>query len=58
MAKKSERYMVKNLSGGWDVKKAGARRVSSHQDTRPPQRSGRGRGLGTWGGREVRGARH
>lgn len=33
MARRSDRYVVKNPRGGWDVKAGGAKRASSHRDT-------------------------
>lgn len=33
MPRRNERHVVPNPKGGWDVKKPGARRASSHRDT-------------------------
>ena len=33
MARRNERHVVPNPEGGWDVKKPGAKRASSHRDT-------------------------
>ncbi len=33
MAKKTNRHVVPNPNGGWDVKRAGAQRASSHHRT-------------------------
>ena len=33
MAKRNQRHIVRNPKGGWDVKKPGATRASSHHDT-------------------------
>ena len=33
MGKDNDRHVVKSPKGGWDVKKPGADRVSSHHDT-------------------------
>lgn len=33
MSKDSDRHVVPNPDGGWDVKKPGAERASSHEDT-------------------------
>jgi hypothetical protein len=33
MSKKNDRHVVPNPSGGWDVKKPGSKRASSHEST-------------------------
>jgi hypothetical protein len=50
---KQERHVVKNPGGGWDVKKPGADRASSHHDTQA-QAEGRAKEiLGNVGGGEA-----
>lgn len=54
MAGKNDRYVTKSPSGGWDVKKAGAKRASSHQDTQAAAEKRAKEIVGNLGGGEVR----
>lgn len=55
MAKKDNaRHVVPNPKGGWDVKKPGASRASSHHATQRDAERGAKRTVGNLGGGEVR----
>jgi hypothetical protein len=50
---KEERHVVKNPDGGWDVKKPGADRASSHHDTQAQAEERAKEILGNVGGGEA-----
>ncbi|MEO8423319.1 MAG: DUF2188 domain-containing protein [Actinomycetota bacterium] len=50
---KEERHVVKNSDGGWDVKKPGADRASSHHDTQAQAERRAKEILGNAGGGEA-----
>ncbi len=54
MPKKSDRYVVKNPDGGWDVKAGGAKRASAHKDTQAEAEKRAKEIVENLGGGEVR----
>lgn len=54
MSKHSDRHVVKNPDGGWDVKKPGGQRASSHHDTQADAIDRARDIVGNAGGGEVR----
>lgn len=53
MAGKNQRHVVRNPSGGWDVKKPGSDRASSHHDTQTDAEARAKEIVGRSGGEEV-----
>ena len=53
MAKRNERHILPNPSGGWDVKKPGSGRASSHHDTQAEAEMRAKEILGNDGGGEA-----
>ena len=53
MAKRNERHIVSNPNGGWDVKKPGSSRASSHHDTQAEAEARAKEILGRDGGGEA-----
>ena len=51
---KNDRYVVHNPEGGWDVKRAGAKRASSHHDKQFQAEAAAKRVVANLGGGEVR----
>ncbi len=54
MSKKQSRHVVPNSSGGWDVRKPGADRASSHHDRQSDAEAQAKHTLRNVGGGEVR----
>ncbi|QAY63955.1 DUF2188 domain-containing protein [Xylanimonas allomyrinae] len=54
MSKQSDRHVVPNPSGGWDVRAPGASRASAHTDTQAQARDRARQIAGNAGGGEVR----
>ena len=54
MAKDNNRHVVPNPDGGWDIKKPGAERASSHHDTQGDAQQRAREIVGNAGGGEVR----
>lgn len=54
MPNKSDRYVVKNPHGGWDVKAGGAERASSHKGTQAEAEKRAKQIVANQGGGEVR----
>lgn len=53
LANKNQRHVVRNPDGGWDVKKPGSQRVSSHQDTQAEAEAKAKQIVANTGGGEV-----
>jgi hypothetical protein len=54
MARDNDRHVVPNPEGGWDVKKPGASRASTHHDTQADGERRAKEIVGNAGGGEVR----
>jgi hypothetical protein len=54
MSQESNRHVVPNPDGGWDVKAPGAKRASSHHDTQADAEQRAKEIVGNLGGGEVR----
>ena len=50
---KNNRYVVHNPNGGWDVKKAGAKKASSHHDKQSDAEAAAKTVVSNLGGGEV-----
>lgn len=54
MAKSERRHVVPNPAGGWDVRKPGASRASSHHERQSDAETQAKRAISNLGGGEVR----